>query len=573
MKDVSCRVESGEFVAVLGQNGAGKSSLLKCVTGLYSFYKGDIELNGHVMRRLSRRESARRASYVPQLPGALGAFTARRFVAMSRYPWKKPFEGTRDDDWRIVDKALDMTGGSRFAERFVDSLSGGERQKVLIAGAIAQSVNKKADGESALFLLDEPTASLDYRHQAETMRLISELHASGASILMVTHDIDSALNYAGRIIILDDGQIVWDGKPENATKDDLLERFFGVSDENHAQRKREQTKTPASSPKRNNHNMFWIILAASLLVLCATPFIGAKTIAFSGVLDGGTDARIFWELRVPRVVLAWLCGSTLGLCGMIFQALFRNPLAEPTMLGVASGASFGAALCIYMGFGFSILGLPAMAVCAFLAALLCVAALQGAASLRPDGDGATLLLVGVAMNFFFSSLVMILQYIGAYQDSYRLLRWTLGGVQAIGFTEALRLLPAFIPAIAVSLFFAPELDLMLSGSEIAASRGVDLERVRKVLFLTVSFCVALCVAFCGPVAFVGLIVPHITRLLVGAAHRRLAAASAVFGGSFLVLCDAASRVIFAPIEVPVGIITSFLGAPFFLWLLMRGKDR
>ncbi|MDR1742121.1 MAG: iron ABC transporter permease [Synergistaceae bacterium] len=325
-----------------------------------------------------------------------------------------------------------------------------------------------------------------------------------------------------------------------------------------------------------------IIILLGIAALLIAPFAGPRWISPSEIFGAASSSsafgaaglanpeRVFWELRVPRVILAWLCGATLGLCGMLFQALFRNPLAEPTMLGVSSGASFGAALCIYAGWSFSLFGAEGMTVCAFAGALLCVAALH--ASSRPDDpNGVALLLAGVAFNFFFSSLVMILQYVGDYHDSFRLLRWTLGGIQAIGIGEAIGLFPAFALAAAVSVFHAGELDLMLCGPEIAIARGVALGRTRVVLFLSVSFCVAMCVAFCGPIAFVGLMVPHLCRMMVGVPHLRLSIASAAFGGAFLTLCDTAARTLWAPIELPVGIITSFLGAPFFLWLLSRRR--
>lgn len=315
----------------------------------------------------------------------------------------------------------------------------------------------------------------------------------------------------------------------------------------------------------------YAIVAVGLAVLLLASFVGSERLAWTEVLRGiaTRDGRIFLELRFPRVMLGWFCGATLGLCGMIFQALFRNPLAEPTMLGVASGASFGAAFCIYMGWGFSLFGLSGTALCAFAGAFACVLILQTVAELRPDAGGVTLLLAGVAFNFFFSSLVMIVQYVGAYHDSFRLLRWTLGGIQVIGLGEAVRVVPVFLLVSAVSIAFARELDLLLCGPEVAVSRGVALNRTRKVLFFVVSLCVASCVALCGPIAFVGLMVPHLCRLLVGVSHRRLAVASIFFGGAFLTVCDTAARTLWAPMELPVGIITSFLGAPFFLWLLLR----
>jgi iron complex transport system permease protein len=317
-----------------------------------------------------------------------------------------------------------------------------------------------------------------------------------------------------------------------------------------------------------------VIVVLGTLVLLLAPFCGPESLSWEDILKRGAttkSGRIFWDLRVPRVLLAWLCGATLGLCGMIFQALFRNPLAEPTMLGVASGASFGAAFCIYMGWNFSLFGLSGTAISAFAGSFCCVLALQAIADLKLDSGGVALLLAGVAFNFFFSSLVMIVQYIGAYHDSFRLLRWTLGGIQVIGLEEGVRLLPFFLLAAGVSIGFARELDLLLCDPEIAVSRGVNLGRTRRILFPVVSLCVAACVALCGPIAFVGLVVPHLCRLMVGVSHRKLAAASIFFGGAFLTACDTTSRTLWAPMELPVGIITSFLGAPFFLWLLLRRR--
>lgn len=317
--------------------------------------------------------------------------------------------------------------------------------------------------------------------------------------------------------------------------------------------------------------------AVGVLSLALAPFVGPQPIAWEDVIGqgGGMGARIFWELRLPRVILAWGCGATLALCGAMFQALFRNPLAEPAMLGVSSGASFGAALFVYLGWSLPMqlpmLGLTGMSLAAFVGALSCVMALQGVARLRPDPRGTTLLLAGVAFNFFFSSFVMIVQYLGSYHDSYRLLRWTLGGLQPIGMAEGARIAPALLLALGTATSLSRELDLMLCGPEIAASRGVALGRVRTVLFTSVSLCVALCVALCGPVAFVGLMAPHLARMIVGGGHRELIPASALLGGAFLTACDGAARTLWAPMELPVGIVTSFLGAPFFLWLLLRRR--
>lgn len=316
----------------------------------------------------------------------------------------------------------------------------------------------------------------------------------------------------------------------------------------------------------------FLIVFFSLAILAVVPFLGGQIIGLDALWNFDTqNSQILWQLRLPRVLLGWLCGATLALCGMAFQALFRNPLADPTMLGVASGASFGAAFCIYMGWNFSILGISGLSVSAFLGALLCVWSiyLLGGASRR--SQGATLLLAGITLNFFFSSLVMIVQYMGTYQDSFRLLQWTLGGIQVVGWQESIRALPALGIAALAAIAWGPELDLMTCGSEVAVSRGVGIERLRYTFFGTVSLCVAICVSLCGPIGFVGLMVPHICRFFVGGRHRVLAVASLFLGGAFLVICDAGARILWAPVEIPVGIVTSFLGAPFFLWLLLRRR--
>lgn len=315
----------------------------------------------------------------------------------------------------------------------------------------------------------------------------------------------------------------------------------------------------------------WGIVLFGLLVLLFAPFIGKPVIGLDVLWSESRDARIFWQLRAPRAVLGWLCGASLSLCGMAFQALFRNPLADPTMLGVASGASFGAAFCIFMGWNFAIFGISGLSLSAFVGASICVLAIHLLGGAAHRSRGATLLLAGITLNFFFSSLVMIVQYMGTYQDSFRLLQWTLGGIQVVGWGEAARAVPALLVAASASIGWGPELDLMTCGPEIAVSRGVGIERLRYAFFFAVSLCVAICVSLCGPIAFVGLMAPHICRLLVGGRHRQLAVASLFFGGAFLTLCDVGARTLWAPVEIPVGIVTSFLGAPFFLWLLLRGR--
>ena len=313
----------------------------------------------------------------------------------------------------------------------------------------------------------------------------------------------------------------------------------------------------------------------SLAVVAVAPFIGMQNIGISDLLGGADEniIRIMWDLRVPRVLLGWITGSTLALCGLIFQALFRNPLASPDMLGVSTGAAFGAVVYIRTGIVFSLFGaVSGLSLAAFAGALAATFAIYAAGNLRRGGmSEATLLLAGVAMSFLFGSLNMIIQFTGGYIDTFRMMRWSMGGIQAVGFGPVIATLPALAVIFAVAFVTAPELNLFVCGEDIAASRGVSVVRLRRLLFFSVSIVIGINVATCGPIGFVGLLGPHICRKFVGPDHRKLALASLFFGGAFLVLCDTAARILWSPAEVPVGVLTSFIGSIFFLWLLVRGK--
>lgn len=312
-----------------------------------------------------------------------------------------------------------------------------------------------------------------------------------------------------------------------------------------------------------------LLFTLTIAAVAAAPFVGGGHLDF-GAADG-VARQIFMELRVPRVLLAWITGATLSVCGLIYQALFRNSLASPDMLGISTGAAFGAVLYIRAGFVFSFFGLfSGLSVAAFAGALLATAAIYMAGSARRWGmSEASLLLSGIAMSFLFGSLTMIIQYSGGYTDTFRMMRWTMGGVQAVGYSPVLAALPSLILVFLMALTASSELDLLAAGENVAESRGVSVAGLRARLFLAVSLAVGVCVAICGPIGFVGLMVPHICRKLAGVQHRRLVFACVLFGGALLVICDTAARTLWSPAEVPVGVLTSCVGSVFFLWLLIR----
>jgi iron complex transport system permease protein len=216
-----------------------------------------------------------------------------------------------------------------------------------------------------------------------------------------------------------------------------------------------------------------------------------------------------------------------------------------------------------------VLGLSTTSVAAFAGAMVAVGVLWVLTRLRAELSSTTLLLAGVAMNFFFSSVILFAQYTASLGDSYRIIRWLMGGLGGVDMNTVLHMAPVVALGAAVIVWHARELDLLATGTEIAASRGVAVAPTRTLLFLATSVMVGGVVAACGPVGFVGMMAPHICRLLVGSNHRALLPASIFFGGAFLVVCDTAARLVLFPAELPVGVITAFLGAPFFLWLLVR----
>ncbi|MCF7847853.1 MAG: iron ABC transporter permease [Kiritimatiellales bacterium] len=313
-----------------------------------------------------------------------------------------------------------------------------------------------------------------------------------------------------------------------------------------------------------------VLLMLSIAAVLIGPLIGREIIPLSAFLaDGSIDQVILVNIRIPRVLLAFLAGSMLALSGMSFQALFRNPLATPFTLGVSSGAALGAAVFIRFGLAFSILGISSTSFAAFGGALLAVGLVYGLTRLKGGFSTATLLLAGIAISFFFSSVILFIQYVSGISHSFRIMRWLMGSLASADYTRLLNILPFFLAGSLIISFLKRELNLMMTGEDIALSRGVNVALVKKLIFLAASLMVGGVVAVCGPIGFVGMMSPHICRMLVGADHRFLAPATFLFGGLFLVVCDTLARTVIAPAEIPVGVITALLGGPFFIWLLLN----
>ena len=280
-----------------------------------------------------------------------------------------------------------------------------------------------------------------------------------------------------------------------------------------------------------------------------------------------TMANIIWRLRLPRVVLAALVGATLSLGGLVFQALLRNPLAEPYILGISGGSAVGAIIGILLGLS----RFPGVALLAFagsMATLILVLAISsGKAAMRKDA----LILAGVMVNAFCSSVIMFL--ISLTQDSrlHNILFWLMGDLSMSDPKQILILSLTLLPCFALLFLLARPMNLLLMGEEMAANMGVSVRFISIVLLVVTSFMVSATVCHSGLLGFVGLVMPHLLRLSFGPDHRLLVPACILGGGAYLVLCDLLARSLPARGEMPVGVITALIGAPVFIFLLKRSK--
>ena len=315
----------------------------------------------------------------------------------------------------------------------------------------------------------------------------------------------------------------------------------------------------------------FLLSALLLLVLAASAIL----LPCVGQTFHPIGSEIYW-LRFHRTALALIAGAGLALAGLVFQAMFRNPLATPYTLGVASGAAFGAALCLQttvrLGLPTAIFAIPTVSLGAFLGAFLAMGIVLGL-SRRRDTTTEQMLLAGVAVNFFFASLIVLLQYLSAPHDAFQILRWTMGGVQnATDAADWLLLTPVVLLLMVFLASQSRTMNVFVTGDDRAKSLGVNVDRFRMILFIGTSLVVGFIVSVTGPIGFVGLLVPHVARLIVGPDHRLLIISTAFLGAVFLAWCDTLGRWISHPAEFPVGIITALLGGPFFLWLLLRRKE-
>lgn len=319
--------------------------------------------------------------------------------------------------------------------------------------------------------------------------------------------------------------------------------------------------------------VFGLLALASCLL---APLVGSTSISLARVFDrsvpfaDNVDAQIFFIARMPRVLAGAITGAALAAAGVVFQAMLRNPLATPFTLGVSAGASLGAMIAIIVGTSLAIGPFGVVPAASLVGAAVAAAIVYRLATLQGRAMSTTvLLLAGVTLNSFFSALILFVQYLADFAQVYRATRWLMGDLDVGSFQPVLASLPLLAVALGLFTLLPSSLNLLGVGADAAATRGVDVARAQRLAFVSASLATAAAVSLAGPIGFIGIVVPHLVRLMVGVDHRVVLPASALFGAAFLVACDLAARTLLAPVEIPVGVVTAMLGGPFFLWLLIR----
>lgn len=314
----------------------------------------------------------------------------------------------------------------------------------------------------------------------------------------------------------------------------------------------------------------WFGLVASLVI---SPFIGSVTLQLADIFDLSTlHSQIFFELRLPRVMFAFIAGAILSVSGLLFQTLFRNALLTPYTLGVSSGAVLGAGIAIKLGLGALFFGISAINIFGFFGAILTLLLLLYLSKFIKNVKSESLLLLGIALSLFYASALMIIFYLGSAIQNDTLIRFTMGSLSIIGWQNPLFIgLVAFVLVLVVYLYRF-ELQLLATSEESAKLKGLDSKKVTYMLLLISSFAVGSLVSISGPIGFVGLITPHIVSMLYPSSINSRILKTALFGALFLVFCDTIARLLSTQNDLPIGIVTALIGGPFFIYLIIRKKE-
>jgi iron complex transport system permease protein len=332
-----------------------------------------------------------------------------------------------------------------------------------------------------------------------------------------------------------------------------------------------------------------LLIAALVVTIIVALNIGFAPISFSEILNiiakqipfingsidpssfTATHQAIILQIRFPRVLAGALIGAGLAASGVLYQGVFKNPMADPFVLGVSSGAVLGAGLAIVFASGLSLIGFPIVQTCAFVGGLITIFIVFNISKVGSRVSDMTLLLSGIAITIFLSAIFQILQVTTQNAKLSALVLWLIGGISNVTWSDILSIFPFILIGIILSYFYTRDLNMIALGEDTAQHLGVNTARTKKILLALGSVMASAAVSISGLIGFVGLMIPHMTRLIIGPDHRILLPASVIVGAIFLVICDAIARVITGASELPVGVITALAGGPFFIYLLRRRK--
>lgn len=308
-------------------------------------------------------------------------------------------------------------------------------------------------------------------------------------------------------------------------------------------------------------------LSSIRIIMSRLPLLGAS-IDISDL--PAAQIAIIANIRLPRILLSFVVGFALSVVGVSMQGMLKNPMADPFIIGTSSGAAFGAAIAIVLKLNKFVGGIGIISLLAFIGALLATALVYSLAKIKNKVPVTTLLLAGIATGQFFTAITSFLMVISS-KDVNSIIFWTMGSFSARGWAQLrIAVLPVFLGSIII-YFFSKDLNILLLGEANAQNTGVAVERVKKYILVTSALITAVVVSVSGIIGFIGLIIPHIMRMLIGPDHRVLIPSSGILGGVFLIAADTLARTIIAPTEIPVGIITAIAGGPFFIYLLRKNK--
>lgn len=570
--------EPSRWTHIIGPNGAGKSTLLKALCGILSPTSGNIYIKDRDIRTYSARERARQIAYVPQRLEHLPELSVFSFVMQSRF--------AIEDDAQAIEKtrsALAYVDLLPFAERRLNTLSGGELQRATLAAAIAQ--------HTPILLLDEPTSSLDMAQTEHLQKLLSALRREGKTIISVTHDLSLAAATADHTLVLVKGDVVWNAP--SFPDDSAINTFFGTTTYQRifptcsaqpTEDKASVSHSPAALSSQSGitkaasnsitksisdkYYLYYLLISFILFIIfiIIMPWVG------SSLLDprhlSAIDSHILLQLRIPRVIWGAVSGCTLACVGATLQAMLQNPLATPYTLGMASGASLGAMLAISLG----LTTLWILPTASFVGALLVMLLVLAFTARSGNRSPAIYIITGVAAGMFCSAISMIFQALSAPLTAQQMMRWQMGGLDVVGYTSTY-----LIPWIALSLLWlyrlAIPLDLISVDASLAQTRGVSVALVRKTAFVLTCLATALVISICGPISFVGLLVPLCLRRRFGADLKRLLPICATTGALFILLADMIARIAESVASVPVGVIVSIIGVPGVIVFFLPKKHK